>query len=102
MKSIKTAKDFPNKEHLAIIVLNTRNVYHEGDQRSKDYSGHGYPAYTESIENFEYYGYENTEEGKAEWNNHLTKLYKEKPTRTDVIAFTAGPKMTVNLNVNIS
>ncbi len=31
-------------------VILKDQIYHEGDQRSKDYPGHGYPAYTESIE----------------------------------------------------
>jgi len=28
-------------------VTYTEQIYHEGDQRSRDYPGHGYPAYTE-------------------------------------------------------
>lgn len=32
------------------IAITKGTVHHEGDQRSRDYPGHGYPAYTETVE----------------------------------------------------
>lgn len=32
------------------IAITKNSVYHEGDQRSRDCPGHGYPAYTESVD----------------------------------------------------
>ena len=42
-----------------MYLITTRKVHHEGDQRSRDYPGHGYPAYSEDVqhlEEFESYG----------------------------------------------
>lgn len=36
-------------KYAAII---TDSIYHEGDQRSRDNPGHGYPAYTETVTKF--------------------------------------------------
>lgn len=33
----------------AYFVFINATIYHEGDQRSRDYPGHGYPAYTEDL-----------------------------------------------------
>ena len=34
----------------AAIITDT--LYHEGDERSRTHPGHGYPAYSESVEKF--------------------------------------------------
>lgn len=34
----------------AAIITDT--IYHEGDERSRTNPGHGYPAYTETVEKF--------------------------------------------------
>jgi hypothetical protein len=31
------------------IIIKNESIYHEGDQRSRDFPGHGYPAYTETV-----------------------------------------------------
>ncbi len=38
-----------------VIIWKTRTIYHEGDERSRTYPGHGYPAHTETIEEPELY-----------------------------------------------
>lgn len=32
------------------LIITTRSVYHEGDERSKTNPGHGYPAYSEDVD----------------------------------------------------
>lgn len=31
-------------------VIETKTIYHEGDERSRTHPGHGYPAYDEQVE----------------------------------------------------
>lgn len=41
------------------LIITTRTIYHEGDERSRQFPGHGYPAYSEDfhrLEEFESYG----------------------------------------------
>lgn len=33
-------------------VIDKKQIHHEGDQRSRDAPGHGYPAYTETVMQF--------------------------------------------------
>lgn len=33
-------------------VIHTKEIYHEGDERSRTNPGHGYPAYTEKVSQF--------------------------------------------------
>lgn len=51
----KNPKEIPTEDHWAILVFDRKSVYVEGDQRSKDCSGHGYPAHTDIYETFEYW-----------------------------------------------
>jgi len=32
------------------IIIEDYNIHHEGDERSRKYPGHGYPAYTETVQ----------------------------------------------------
>lgn len=32
------------------IIVTSDTIWHEGDQRSRDYPGHGYPAYSEEVD----------------------------------------------------
>lgn len=38
------------QENKVWIITKSRNIYHEGDERSRTHPGHGYPAYTETVE----------------------------------------------------
>lgn len=31
------------------LIITTKNINHEGDQRSRDFPGHGYPAWSEEV-----------------------------------------------------
>lgn len=37
------------------IITKTKNIYHEGDERSRTHPGHGYPAYTETVKTYDEY-----------------------------------------------
>lgn len=70
----------PTGEHWAIIIPGT--IHHEGDQRSRDFPGHGYPSYTESTTSYKWY--ETEDAMKAALVNesgnsigiHVQKIYK--------------------------
>jgi hypothetical protein len=38
------------KKEPQFIVLSKRTIHHEGDQRSRDFPGHGYGTYSEEID----------------------------------------------------
>lgn len=42
----KVFSDLP--KNVAFVAFEETNIYHEGDQRSKDFPGHGYGSHTES------------------------------------------------------
>lgn len=58
MKRIKKPSDIPTGPHFAVLVYATTSVHHEGDERSRTNPGHGYPAYTETVDAFEHYVFE--------------------------------------------
>ena len=55
MKRIKNPNDIPTGPHFAVLVYATTSIHHEGDERSRTNPGHGYPAYTETVDAFEHY-----------------------------------------------
>lgn len=73
---VKSGNAFPSKSHYAIIVFDITQVYHEGDERSRECPGHGYPAYTEEIEAFKYYAFES----KTEWQKEIDDIVRANET----------------------
>ncbi len=55
MKRVSGPGDVPAGEHFAVLVYNTQDVHHEGDERSRTNPGHGYPAYNETVNTFEHW-----------------------------------------------
>jgi hypothetical protein len=53
-KSIQTPSDLLNVPHFAALTFKTDTIHHEGDERSRTHPGHGYPAYTETINSINY------------------------------------------------
>lgn len=45
-------------------ILYNEQIHHEGDERSRTNPGHGYPAYTETVEKFKSF---DTEEQLLTW-----------------------------------
>lgn len=44
---------------MTYIIITEENIYHEGDERSRKYPGHGYPAWTQTLQvakEYESYG----------------------------------------------
>lgn len=93
LKEVRGPADIPSTPHFAIMIFETQYVHHEGDQRSKDHPGHGYPAHTEEIRSFKHFVTENEEEARIE----IEKLYRQKPQRTDVAFFKVSHKIGVSL-----
>lgn len=48
LKSPTQPSDMPTGEHFAALVFGSFTTYTEGDQRSRDCPGHGYPASTDT------------------------------------------------------
>jgi len=84
LKRVSSAADVPAGTHYAIIVYKTRTVYHEGDERSRMYPGHGYPAYTEKCESFEHF----VTLDKVEWAEKATQLELERSNKHTYNTFT--------------
>ncbi len=61
-----TAEKFPTAPHFAVIVFKTSTIHHEGDERSRTHPGHGYPAWTESINSIDYIPF-NTQKELETW-----------------------------------
>ena len=90
---------FSDQEHYAIIVFNTRSIYHEGDERSRTNPGHGYPAYTEKVKEFEYFSFPKTDVGKESWEKMLKDLYLQEK---DIVGFISSGKVKISKEVKIS
>lgn len=101
MKKINNAQDFPSAKHYAIIIFDVKHIHHEGDERSRTNPGHGYPAYTETVNNFQYLSFDHNDEGKTKWENKIKELYKEDPKRKDFVGFESGPKVLISTNITI-
>ena len=43
------------KSSYLVIIEDQTVIHHEGDELSKNYPGHGYPAYTETIDGYRIY-----------------------------------------------
>lgn len=73
------------------IAITKDTVYHEGDQRSRDCPGHGYPAYTESVDKITRF---KTEDELRYWI-----LQQDKYARYEI--FSCNP-VTVTTNISVS
>mgnify|MGYP000063474534 CR=1 FL=1 len=75
------------------IVLDKTTVYHEGDERSRNYPGHGYPAYSESVDKVHRFNSQ----------TELTTWLMRDPSRSKLEIFKCVPvKAAVTLNVDLS
>lgn len=67
-----------NKPEFFAVVI-TKNIRHEGDEHSKQYPGHGYPAYTESFKEFLKFTSENEFIAWVTDNDNVYDAYKCTP-----------------------
>ncbi len=65
MAVIKNVKNMAKGSSFLVILQKDLSIHHEGDERSRQYPGHGYPAYTENITNFEILEFSEVEELKV-------------------------------------
>lgn len=78
----------PDTAHYAMIVETSHTIHHEADQRSRDYPGHGYPAWTETINSIEYIPFSNLTEVedwiKDRWNKDKKyRVVKVEPMKVE-------------------
>lgn len=85
----------PKGQHWVIIT--TRNIHIPGDERSRTHPGHGYPASTETVFEYQYF----TDE--VEWKNEVTKQSRPKSwgSPDPFVAMKVVPA-TIELSVSVS
>lgn len=91
---IKEVKEFPKEKHYAALVFQTRYVRHEGDERSRTNPGHGYPAYTETINSTDYIPFDS----KGDMEIWLAHQHNERKTNYQIIEATP---LTVKTSVSV-
>lgn len=74
------------REHYAVIITSTEQVWHEGDQRSRDAPGHGYPAGYETHTTITYMPFATTDEVERWVQSHKNdrrphRLIKAQPMK---------------------
>lgn len=40
---------------MTYLIIQDKTIHHEGDDRSRNYPGHGYPAWSETVQMVTYY-----------------------------------------------
>lgn len=75
-KYVHSKQDYPKGPHLGIIEFGSYTT--EGDQRSRDCPGHGYPASTQSTISYIWYPVEKRAEWEAEIRDRLESKYGNK------------------------
>jgi hypothetical protein len=75
MTTIRTPEGIPTVAHCAALVFKTKIIQHEGDERSRNNPGHGYPARAETVHIIEYVAFSDSDEMK-EW---ITKAEGSNP-----------------------
>lgn len=94
---IESPDRLPSGKHFAALVFTTKSIYHEGDERSRTHPGHGYGAYTETINSVEYIPFGNDKELEAWVLNEETS--KTKTLRYRIIEATPiSPKVTASVH----
>ena len=75
------------------LIIRQKSIHHEGDERSRTHPGHGYPAYTETVQEVTEY----TDYSKFCEHVKRLELYKEQYK-----AYSAEPvTVTTTVDVNV-
>jgi hypothetical protein len=78
-------------------VITTRQIYHEGDERSRTNPGHGYPAYTETATDFREF---ETQDDLKRWlkstteKNYRVIEFQDIKVETEVVITLKKPGVT--------
>jgi hypothetical protein len=94
-KYVHSKKDFPTEPHLAIIEFGSITI--PGDQRSRDFPGHGYPESTQSTMSYIAYKLDD----RWVWENDILERMSTS-YRKDFIALDQGKMVEPKLEVKIS
>lgn len=91
-------EDLPSTASFAIYLIENKSVYHEGDQRSRDCPGHGYPSYSEDFNTSKLF----VTQDKNAWIEGIKKLYEGDEKRKDIMAFEIAGVATVGIQVAVT
>lgn len=105
MKKITNQNDIPYSSHWVLLKFDTKNVHHEGDERSRTNPGHGYPAYTETFNMIDMFVYED----KQEWEAAIKKAFGDwakdrsygRPVAPPFAAYHVDKVAQIGVSVNI-
>lgn len=97
-KWIHKADEVPKGPHFAIFESNSIHV--PGDERSRQYPGHGYPASTEYF--MSYIAFDTKEEWEADIQERVTRKNADKFVAVQVIPATIETKVVVNVSTTLS
>lgn len=97
MKEIKLPSDAPKRPHYLIIYFDSKTIHHEGDERSRSCPGHGYPAYSETMETHKIY----YTDDKEIWRGAIEAFYKEDQHRKDILCYEVLNQPSVTMKVVI-
>lgn len=92
-KWIHTLSEVPSGPHFAIFEANS--IYVPGDERSRQYPGHGYPASTEYF--LSYVAFDTKEEWASAIQERLTRNKDDKFIAVQVIPAQIETKVVVNI-----
>lgn len=97
MTEVKGPDDVPNGHHFAVIIFGTGSVDVPGDERSRTCPGHGYPAYTQTYNDYHYF----VTTDQAVLEKCVESLEADQPFRTKkpYVFFTVSAKGSVTKKV---
>lgn len=91
---IHKPSEVPTQPHFAIFEANSIHV--PGDERSRQYPGHGYPASTEYF--LSYVAFDNKEEWEADIQERATRKNPDKFVAVYIIPAKVETKIVVNVS----
>lgn len=94
---IHKPSEVPTQPHFAIFEANSIHV--PGDERSRQYPGHGYPASTEYF--LSYIAFDTKEEWEADIQERATRKNGDAFIAVHIIPATIETKVVVNVNTKI-
>lgn len=82
-----TKEQYEVRDQYAVIYTDT--IYHEGDERSRTNPGHGYPAYSESVEKIKIFPHEDALKEWIRTRNSYEKYtaikFQKLSVRTEIV-----------------
>jgi hypothetical protein len=82
LKEVRKPSDYPAGKCYVIQFFSTEQFYHEGDERSRNCPGHGYPAWTETVLSVRQF----VTQSEEEWREAIASLFLVDKSRTDMAA----------------